>query len=319
MRGRSCRSSRSTLPRVSGPSRRCSSVPLRPATAIACTSVERSAPSLQHWRRIATIACGVSRSSDERPEPSTILTPSSGTPFCSSTPDTTAAPSAVVPPVAGDRAELLEQELGREVVTVRVDRVQDLVERLRDRRREHLSARLERSRLAVDADVVLDQDRPELLGRRVRRGDRVRLPRPVAVDDERRERRRLLDVEGRLPPGRGADLVEEGLVADHHARHVCDAEPADPVGEHLEPGRRQRRVAVALQDEIAFPGAVRPERALAPHLGGEAEVRPERLQGREGDRQLLVRGGHEAHGLVVRVDQPAAREIDGDRARVASG
>ena len=160
-------------------------------------------------------------------------------------------------------------------------------------------------------DAGLDQHAPELVGGRVRGRRRVALPRPGAVDDEGGQRRRFLDVEGRLPARRGARLVEEGLVPDDQPCHAPDARGLDPAHEPGQPRRRERRVAVALQDDVAVPRPARAERALAAHLGGEAEPRPEDLQGGVRDRQLLVRRRHEPDGGVVRVDDLPRDEIDG--------
>ena len=76
---------------------RFSSVPLIPATGSDAMSEGRSVGS-DHmvWRR-ATSALAVSRSSCERPEPSTIRTPASGIEASPSSFITTAAPAAEVP------------------------------------------------------------------------------------------------------------------------------------------------------------------------------------------------------------------------------
>ena len=57
----------------------------------------------------------------------------------------------------------------------------------------------------------------------IERGPRRLVPsRPAAVDDERRERRRLVEVELGLPAESGAARVEPALVAEDPAAHVPD-------------------------------------------------------------------------------------------------
>ena len=303
-----------TDPRVVGPSSRCSQRPRAAGDAMACTRTERRPASCQHCSRMATIACGVSRSSEERPDPSAIVTPAVGTPFCASTPATTVAPAAVVPPVARHRAELLQEQLGREVVAVRVDGVEDLLERAGKRDGQHLAAGPERARLPRDGDAGLDQQRAEFVGGRVRRGRRVALPRPGAVDDEGRERRRLLDVERGLP-ARSRPHSCRRRTRPRRLIPVTRLMPAaGSCARAAESATSERRVAVALEDEVAGPRPVGAERALPAHLGREAELRAEHLQGRVRDRQLLVRRGHEPGGRVVRVDDLARDEVDRDGA-----
>ena len=59
----------------------------------------------------------------------------------------------------------------------------------------------------------------------------------AAVDDQRRERRRLVDVERRLPAGRGAARVEPALVRDDASRHARDARRAHLLRQHREVAR----------------------------------------------------------------------------------
>ena len=116
----------------------------------------------------------------------------------------TRTPAAVEPLAAVERAELLHEHLGGVVVALAAHEPDDVRERLGEvacerqaHRREHAAPRAAGDRHAR---------RLERLPEERRRGERGvgGRPSPVApaVDDERRERRRLADVEARPPAGR---------------------------------------------------------------------------------------------------------------------
>ena len=94
-------------------------------------------------------------------------------------------------------------------------------------------------------------------------------------------------------PGAVRSCVEPRLVAEQPAVDARDPELRQLGREPVEPcARGQRRVAEALQEDVALPdGSVLV--AAAQHLGAEAVGGAELLQRRERDRQLLVRGGRE--------------------------
>ena len=74
--------------------------------------------------------------------------------------------------------------------------------------------------------------------------------RPAAVDDERRERRRLVEVERRLPADPGAAGVEPALVSEDPAAHVPDPGRGHLARERVELGEGQRGVPIALEHEV---------------------------------------------------------------------
>ena len=211
-------------------------------------------------------------------------------------------------------AELLDEHLGREVVAHAVHPVHDRGERRRvDRPERH----------GVVAGRAVGGARPRRGRLRARapseelRSGECRVVRRVAadaaaVDDERRERRRLVDVERGLPARRRATRVEPRLVAEH-----APGDARDPVGPHLpcergQIGGRERRVAVALQDEIPLPG--RAERLpVAEDVRLDREAGPERRERRVGDGELLVRGGKERQRRVAGVHGGAGGEVEGHR------
>ena len=86
-----------TFPRAGGVRMRSWSVPLMPAIGRAAVKYGRTSGSAQAARRMPASARVVSRSSDERPEPSTSRTPAIGTPASTSVDRTIAAPPAAVP------------------------------------------------------------------------------------------------------------------------------------------------------------------------------------------------------------------------------
>jgi hypothetical protein len=57
----------------------------------------------------------------------------------------------------------------------------------------------------------------------------------------------------------------------------------------------------------------------ADNVGVKAKARAEADERGPGDRELLVRGGHERHRLVVRVDDLAGREVDRERGGAREG
>src|SRR5437899_13105272 len=77
---------------------------------------------------------------------------------------------------------------------------------------------------------------------------------PAAMDDESRERRRLVEVELRLPPEPRTARVEPALVAEDPAAHVLDPVRSDLACELVDLGGGQRRISVALEHEVPLPG-----------------------------------------------------------------
>ena len=132
------------------------------------------------------------------------------------------------------------------------------------------------------------------------------------VDRQRGERRRLVAVEAGLPRRADAAAVEERLVAEHAAGHAAHAAVTELRRERAGGRRRERGVAVALQDEVAVPDAV-DQLALAEHGRLDAERRPEHDERRVGHGQLLVRGRHERQPLAAAEERLAGRQVDGER------
>jgi hypothetical protein len=99
----------------------------------------------------------------------------------------------------------------------------------------------------------------------------------AAVDRQRRERGRLGEEEVRLPPGRHALRIEERLVPDHLPGHAPDPLRAQLRRQREQVERRQRRVAVSLEHDVATPEHS-VELALAEDVRREAEARAEREQ-----------------------------------------
>ena len=159
---------------------------------------------------------------------------------------------------------------------------------------------------AGDRDALADERLRKCAGRKERR--RERGPALRAIDDEGRERRRLAADEVLLP-ARGAALrVVERLVAEYSSAHRADPAPANRRREAFEVGRRESRVAEALQYEIAVPGGAG-TRADAVDLGVEAVPGAEARERRPGDGDLLVRRRRDRQRLVVREDdrRPSTR------------
>jgi hypothetical protein len=209
-------------------------------------------------------------------------------------------------PLPGDdRADLLERELGGEVVADDVHVAQDLGERRRPVHGERPAARPSDLRPARHPDPCTR----ECLAEQADGAGRVR----NSFDRERRERLRLERDEAGFPPWSGPPRVEPRLVGDQAAGHAADAGGADVLGEAREPGPVEGRVSAPLQHQVAGPDAGRAEPALAQHRGLHPEGRAERLERRVGDDELLVRGGEKCGLHVVRVHDPAGAEIDGER------
>ncbi len=145
--------------------------------------------------------------------------------------------------------------------------------------------------------------------RRLRRDDTA-----VAgpVDRQRRQRRRLVDVVRRLPTGPGTAGVEEGLVAEDAAGHVAEAAGVQLHREPAQVAGGERRVAVALEDQVAVPDAV-DQLAVAEHGRLDPVGRPERDQGGVADGELLVRGRRECQRPAPLEQALAGTQVDGDR------
>jgi hypothetical protein len=133
------------------------------------------------------------------------------------------------------------------------------------------------------------------------------------VDGERGERRRLIEEERRLPPGRRPHRVEPRVVADDAPVDPTDALLFQLGREARELQRGEGGVAETLEVHVAPPGrALLPARAE--HLGTEAVSGPELDERRVGDRELLVRRGHQGQ-VCVALEQGVARdEVDRERA-----
>jgi hypothetical protein len=110
--------------------------------------------------------------------------------------------------------------------------------------------------------------------------------------------------------------VEPGLVADERAGDDVDPERPHLAGKVGERPPVERRVAVSLQDQ-APPPHLPVEEALAAHLCADAEPRPERLQHRVGDGELLVRSRREREPRVLCEHDAATGEVDRDRSHAA--
>ena len=159
------------------------------------------------------------------------------------------------------------------------------------------------------AQVEAEQPRGDECGAR-----RLVAPCPPPVDDQRRERGRLVQVELGLPAETRAARVEPALVAEDPAAHVPDSRRGHLPRERAEPCGRQRRIAVPLEHEVPLPRrSALP--SFAEHVGFDAERGPERGQGRIRRGELLVRRGAEREPCVVREERAAGAEVEDDRAR----
>ena len=221
--------------------------------------------------------------------------------------------------VTVERSKLLEQHLGREVVALAAHEADDCGEWLREisGEREALSRERADASGSADRDTFRLESAAEERGRRERGLRRGSSSKPAPRDDERGERRRLPDVEARLPARPGSSSVEPRLIADHRT-----VDPRDPPGRHLgcervEIGCSERRIAEAPQEQIAVPH-VADERAGADDLGVEAVARAEEGQGGIRHRQLLVRRGLQRAPGVPGEDHGAAAQVDRERSRSAT-
>src|SRR5712691_4548533 len=102
---------------------------------------------------------------------------------------------------------------------------------------------------AADGDPRLAQRAAEREPGRERRIRGQVTPDPVPVDDERRERRRLVEVEARFPTGNRAARVKPGIIRDDVALDATYTGRAHLCGERLESPVREGRVAAALEHE----------------------------------------------------------------------
>ena len=188
-------------------------------------------------------ARAVRRSSSDRPEPSTICTPASGTPAAARAADHDGVAGGGRARAADLGAEILQQQLGDVVVAVVIHLGEDVRQRLRVRpaRAAWRPAGAVPSEIAAGRDPRRAERLPELRGRRDRRRERKAVADQVAVRDERRQRRALLEEERRLPARRGADGVEPRLVGDQMPGHPPDAR-ARRAGSRAASGRPTTRV-----------------------------------------------------------------------------
>src|SRR5581483_11719065 len=209
-------------------------------------------------------------------------------------------------------AELLEQHLGAEVVALAIHDGDDV----RQCRRIHLPELNGGGACTSDAHgsglhphcAKQAAERPSVCERGSHR-DVVVVQR--SVDDERRQRRALEDEVARLPAGRRPPAVEPALVAEQPA-----VEAPDAGGGHLrrkagEACARQRRIAEALEEEIAVPGrpcshALREDDRLEPVVGAELAERG------KGEGELLVRRRIKREVRVTREHDAARAEVDCD-------
>ena len=173
-----------------------------------------------------------------------------------------------------------------------------------------------------DAEARSTDDGDAAAGERLAEGPRgekrrrERRPAAGAVDDECRERRRLTADEVVLPPGCAALAVVERLVAEDASCDGADPASRDRSGEPVEIRSRERRVAEALEDQIAVPRGTGP-RTGAVDLRVEAVARSEARQRGPRDGDLLVRGRCDRERGVVGVDRRAGRDVDGEGGRPA--
>src|SRR5439155_10361760 len=136
----------------------------------------------------------------------------------------------------------------------------------------------------------------------------------AAVDDQCGQRRRLVEVEARLPASDRAIAVEPGLVRDERPDDAADPGGTDLEREVPKARGRQGRIAGPCQHELAVPD--RPVLStLTDHVGLVPVARAEDRERREGDGQLFVRRRRERPGAVLRVQGRAGCEVDRDRRR----
>ena len=288
----------------------------------------RVAPGRARGARRARSA--VRRSSRERPEPSASRTPASGTPRSAST--RARRPRRrrrVVPACRCSGAELLQEHLGdRSCRSRRFIALDDAHERRRVDVGEagggSLDLRLGHAAHDVHADL-LERRAERLRGHERRVVDRAAVH-LAAADDERRERRALLLVVRRLPARRRPLRVEEVLVRDDAARDEPDPAGLDLAREERQVVPRERRVAVALEDEPAAPdGSVllalavdaRRDAVARPELARARRVRPRASRSTPGRSARpafrayttlpVFRSRHDRRGRATRPDELSAR------------
>ena len=232
---------------------RSSSVPLTPATGSAAQNGSRRSTSFQATTSSVASACVSAGRRETGPEPSNMRTPASGTP-ASARSRSTMRRLRRRPAFAGLGPDLLQDQLCHEVVAVAVHLRQHLRRAARTRPAQAVRA----GRCAADstapAVIPCRAAAAQLPCRRQRPvAARVAVV-PAAVDDERRERRRLVDEERGLPARRRSLRVEPRLVGKHAAVDARDAELASTAPRALRAASDvERRVAVALEEDVAVP------------------------------------------------------------------
>ena len=291
MRCRSSRSSRGRS-RAGRLSRRCSSVPLSPATGSTACTIVRSVRSSQITTSRAASSRAVTRSERESPEPSTIRTPSSGTPASLRSRLVTAAPAAVAFVTRRPGADRLQHHLGREVVALVIHELKLVRERRRvDRCERHGALAGSTGARSSRNDPTGPEQGVEPGGCCERRVDHELPVAAGAVDDECEERRRFGAGE-RGQPARGDSLpVEVGRVTDDPAGHPTDPLALEDACETTQIGGRERRVAESPQHEPALPGASGSSSTPAPGSGSgrRAQARPVPRRSRRASRSMPAR------------------------------
>ena len=210
-------------------------------------------------RRIAARPSTVRRSKRERPEPSAMRTPASGTPRRRASRGRPALPLPIDPRRADGRAELLQQHLGGEVVALAVhvpergstsgsERSKAIVSDVRRCTTSSGASRSRRFRAARERPRRREQRRRRAVG-----ADELH-----AGDGERGERPRLDTEVGRLPPGRVPARVEVRVVAEHAAGDPPDARWPRSRARAGRGRRGERRIAEADEPEVAAPDSSRP-------------------------------------------------------------
>src|SRR5436190_795062 len=137
----------------------------------------------------------------------------------------------------------------------------------------------------------------------------------AAVDDQCGQRRRLVEVEARLPASDRAIAVEPGLVRDERPDDAADPGGTDLEREVPKARGRQGRIAGPCQHELAVPD--RPVLStLTDHVGLVPVARAEDRERREGDGQLFVRRWRD--GVEAAVAAGTAGVTTASRARTAA-
>ena len=149
-------------------------------------------------------------------------------------------------------------------------------------------------------------------------------PHQVLVQRQRRYARCVCRAQvARLPTVGNQLVLERGGVADDVAAHALDAGGRDLFRQHFHrlfvvpEARTHRRIADALQIQIAGERSVVADRAVAQHGRVKREVGSELIE-RDGRRVHLHRRRRLHHSVgVLREERVAARERDDDRAPLA--